>query len=103
MTALNLQDDMAALLQARMSWPAAAGCAADLVMMFGRRMRDCPLTCQFCTHAPATHLLAADLKTGRFLKLVCGTCGNAGIADARKIAKTAPSAWLFTLVPAGSD
>lgn len=103
MSTLSLQDDMAATLQARLSWPQADGCAADLMAMFGRRMRDCPLTCEHCRSAPATHLLAADLHPGRMTALVCGPCGARGIEDAGVIAKAASSVWLFTLIPAGKD
>lgn len=35
-----LQDDMAATLQARLSWPQADACAADLMGRFRRRVRS---------------------------------------------------------------
>lgn len=72
----TLRDDMAATLQARMSWPAAGACADDLMGRFGRMMRDCPLTCEHCKSAPATHLLVADLESRRITRLVCGPCGE---------------------------
>lgn len=98
---LTLQEDMAAQLQARMSWPQAEACAADLIMMFGRRMRDFPLTCEHCKSAPATHLLAADISVGRVTQLTCGACGQRGIKDAGEIARAASAVWLFALIPAG--
>jgi len=103
MSTLNLHDDMAAQLQARMSWPQAEACATDLTMMFGRRMRNCPLTCEYCNHAPATHLLVADLSAGRAAHLVCGPCGERNVSDAAVIAKAPSSTWLFALIPAGKD
>lgn len=103
MSTLPLRDDMAATLQARLSWPQADACADDLTAMFGRRMRRFPLTCEYCTHAPASHLLVADLPTGRAAHLVCGPCGTRNVGDARKIAKSAPSAWLFALIPADEE
>lgn len=103
MSALSLKDDMAATLQARLSWPQADGCAADLIAMFGRRMQDFPLTCEYCSHAPATHLLVADLSVGRAENLVCGPCGTKNVRDARKISRSASSAWLFMLIPAPAD
>ncbi|HEV2451627.1 MAG TPA: hypothetical protein VGS62_06855 [Streptosporangiaceae bacterium] len=102
MSALNLQDDMAAQLQARMSWPQAEACAADLAMMFGRRMRDCPLTCEYCDCAPAAYLLVADLAKpagSRATDLVCKACGEAGVRDAAQISASPSSVWLFALVP----
>ena len=46
MNGLSLKDDMAATLQARLSWPQADVCAADLTDRFARIMRgsneDCP-------------------------------------------------------------
>lgn len=63
-------------------------------------MRECPLTCEYCKHGPATHLLVFDLRTRRINSLVCETCGNRSIGAARKIAKAASSVWLFTLAPA---
>jgi hypothetical protein len=104
MTALSLQDDMAAQLQARLSWPQAEACATDLTMMFGRRMRDCPLTCEHCQGEPATHLLVADLAKpagSRATDLVCKACGEAGVWDAAQISVSPFSAWLFALIPAG--
>lgn len=59
-----------------------------------------PLTCEYCDHTPATHLLVADLSMGRSAHLVCGPCGERNIGYARRIAKSASSAWLFTLIPA---
>lgn len=100
---LTLQEDMAASLQARMSWPQADACAADLTMMFGRRMRNCPLTCEYCDCAPATHLLVADLVKpagGRATDLVCTACGEAGVRDAAQISVSRSSVWLFALIPA---
>ena len=101
MSTLSLQDDMAAQLQARMSWPQADACATDLIMMFGRRMRDCPLTCEHCKSAPATHLLVADLESRRITRLVCGPCGERDRNDAALIAKATSAVWLLTLIPAG--
>jgi hypothetical protein len=104
MAPLSLQDDMAAQLQARMSWPQAEACATDLTQMFGRRMRDCPLTCEYCDCAPATHLLVADLAKpagDRATALVCKACGVAGVRDAAQISVSPSSVWLFTLIPAG--
>lgn len=104
MSTLSLQDDMAAQLQARMSWPQAEACATDLIMMFGRRMRDCPLTCEYCDCAPATHLLVADLAKpvgSRATDLVCKACGEAGVRDAAQISASRSSVWLFALIPAG--
>lgn len=104
MSTLSLQDDMAAQLQARLSWPQAEACAADLIAMFGRHMQDCPLTCEYCQGAPATHLLVADLAKpagSRATDLVCRACGEAGIRDAAQISVSRSSVWLFTLIPAG--
>lgn len=101
MITLSLQDDMAATLQARMSWPQADACATDLTMMFGRRMRDCPLTCEHCKNAPATHLVVADLESRRITRLVCGVCGERDRNDAALIAKATSAVWLFALIPAG--
>lgn len=101
MSTLSLQDDMAAQIQARLSWPQAEACATDLIMMFGRRMRDCPLTCEHCRCAPATYLLVADLSPGRHTRLVCGPCGERDREDAAWVAKAASSIWLFALIPAG--
>jgi len=98
---LSLQDDMAAQLQARMSWPQADACATDLIMMFGRRMRNCPLTCEYCSRAPATHLVVADLESRRITRLTCGPCGERDRGDAALIAKAASAVWLFALIPAG--
>jgi hypothetical protein len=106
MSTLSLQDDMAAQLQARLSWPQAEACATDLTMMFGRRMRDCPLTCEYCDCAPATHLLVADLAKpvgSRATDLVCRKCGEAGVRDAAQISASRSSVWLFALIPAGKD
>src|ERR1039457_7060230 len=91
MNGLSLKDDMAATLQARMSWPQADDCAADLIGRFGRMMRDSPLTCEHCKHAPATNLLVADLTPRRVTALVCGPCGEKGTRDAARIAKAASS------------
>ena len=99
---LTLQEDMAATLQARMSWPQADACAADLTAMFGRRMRNCPLTCEYCDCAPATYLLVADLPKDRAVDLVCGACGEAGVRDAAQISVSRSSVWLFTLTPAAA-
>jgi hypothetical protein len=60
------------------------------------------LTCEYCQRAPATCCLVADLHVGRVTSLVCVMCGTSNIADARKIAKTPSSAWLFVLAPAGA-
>jgi hypothetical protein len=98
---LTLRDDMAATLQARMSWPAADACADDLMGRFGRMMRDCPLTCVYCKSAPATHLLVADLKSRRATDLVCEPCGGRGVGDAVWVAAAESSIWLFALIPAG--
>ena len=103
MNGLSLKDDMAATLQARMSWPQADACAADLMGRFGRMMRDCPLTCQYCKHAPATHLLVADVRARRVKALACGPCATRNLETAARITKGAQSAWLFALIPAGKD
>lgn len=34
------------------------------------------LTCESCKHAPATHLLVADLHSRRIKSLSCRTCGE---------------------------
>ncbi len=99
---LTLKDDMAATLQARLSWPQADACAADLMGRFGRMMRNCPLTCEYCDCAPATHLLVADLARpagGRTADLVCGKCGEAGVRDVAQISVSRSPVWLFTLIP----
>lgn len=104
MSTLNLRDDMAATLQARLSWPQADSCADDLMAMFGRRMRNGPLTCEYCDSGPATHLLVADLVKpagGRAADLVCTACGEAGVRDAAQISVSRSSVWLFALIPAG--
>ena len=103
MNGLSLKDDMAATLQARMSWPQADACAADLMGRFGRMMRDCPLTCEHCKSAPATHLVVADLTSRRITRLVCGPCGERDRTDAALITKATSSVWLFALIPAGKD
>ena len=103
MNSLSLKDDMAATLQARMSWPQADACAADLMGRFGRMMRDCPLTCEHCKSAPATHLVVADLMSRRITRLTCGPCGERDRTDAALIAKATSSVWLFALIPAGKD
>ena len=100
MNGLTLQEDMAATLQARLSWPQADACAADLMARFDRMMRNCPLTCQHCRHAPATAALVADLHALRVVHLVCGACGQAGIRDASQISASPSSVWLFMLIPA---
>jgi hypothetical protein len=100
---IPLKDDIAATLQARMSWPQADACAVDLTRRFGRMMQDCPLTCEYCQGAPATHLLVADLAKpagSRATDLVCGACGEAGVRDAAQISVARSSAWLFALIPA---
>lgn len=102
---LTLAENMAATLQARMPWPRAEACAADLIIMFRHRMRDCPLTCQYCDCAPATHLLVADLVKpagDRAVDLVCGACGEAGVRDAAQDGVSRPPAWLFALIPAST-
>lgn len=102
---LTLQEDMAATLQARLSWPQAEACAADLTGRFGRMMRDCPLTCEHCDCAPATHLLVADLARpagSRATDLVCKPCGEAGVRDATQISASRSSVWLFALIPSGT-
>ena len=101
MNTLSLKDDMAATLQARMSWPQADACADDLMGRFGRMMHNCPLTCEHCKSAPATHLVVADLPSRRITRLVCGPCGEKDRADATLIAKAVSAVWLFALVPAG--
>jgi hypothetical protein len=103
---LSLKDDMAATLQARLSWPQADACAADLMGRFGRMMADCPLTCEYCDCAPASYLLVADLAKppgSRATDLVCKACGEAGVRDAAQISVSGSSVWLFTLIPAGED
>jgi hypothetical protein len=45
-----------------------------------------PLTCVYCKHAPATHLLVADLPSPaarRITDLACAECGKRGVKDAR--------------------
>ena len=96
---LSLKDDMAATLQARLSWPQADACAADLMGRFGRMMFSCPLTCEYCRHAPATHLLVTDLVPRRVQALVCGECGFRNFKAAREIALAPSAAWLFRLLP----
>lgn len=59
-----------------------------------------PLTCAHRQHAPATHLLVADLAVvGRVLNLVCEGCGQQGTRDAVKISARGRSVWLFALIP----
>ena len=59
------------------------------------------LTCVYCKHAPATHLLVADLRIPagreRVTSLVCLHCGAGSVADARSIARSPASVWLFML------
>lgn len=57
------------------------------------------LTCAYCKHAPATHLLVADLRFNlkRITDLVCLPCGARNVKDARSIAVSASSVWLFRL------
>ena len=98
---LSLRDDIAATLQARMSWPQADACAADVVARFERHMQQYPLTCEFSKHAPGTHLLVADLSGGQRRWLVCAECAGRDAGRAAEIAKSPASAWLFALVPAG--
>jgi hypothetical protein len=59
---------------------------------------------------PTQRNISAVLAKARHVKSVSSirglrnhSDGYAVTAGSRKIAKTAPSAWLFTLVPAGSD
>src|SRR5580698_8587306 len=98
---LTLRDDMAATLQARMSWPQADACADDLMGRFGRTMRECPLTCEHCRSAPATHLVVADLPSRPITRPVCRPCGERDREDAALLAKATSAVWLFTLIPAG--
>jgi|HubBroStandDraft_4_1064222.scaffolds.fasta_scaffold1606046_1 hypothetical protein len=98
---LSLREDIAATLQARMSWPQADACATDVVRRFERHMQQYPLTCEFCKHAPATHLLVADLRGGQRRWLVCAEHAAGNAETARTIARSPASAWLFALVPAG--
>lgn len=98
---MNIRDNIAATLQARMSWPQADACAGDVVSRFGRQMLDCPLTCQFCRCKPATQLLVTDFTSGRTMHLTCSECGQRSLPEARVIARSPSSAWLFTLVPDG--
>jgi hypothetical protein len=59
------------------------------------------LPCEYCMHAPAACCLVADLYVGRVTSLLCVPCGTRNVRDARKIARTPSSVWLFMLVPAG--
>ena len=61
---------------------------------------DAALTCEHCKHAPATHLLIADVRSRRMTALACRSCGDWGIKTAERISGTAMSAWLFALTPA---
>jgi len=64
------------------------------------------LTCTFCRHAPATYLIVLDyqwacgVKGSRRPHLVCAGCAERNADDARKIAKSPSSVWLFELHPA---
>jgi hypothetical protein len=98
MSALSLKDDVAATLQARMSWPQADACAADLMDRFTRMMRDYPLTCEYCRNSPATRLIVVDFEYSRVKAVVCEPCGRRSLPDAARVAQ---SAWLFALIPAG--
>jgi hypothetical protein len=63
-----------------------------------------PLTCERCKHAPATHLLVADLPSPaakRITDLVCAECGPHGVKDARDW--PVKSVHLFILTEAHDD
>jgi hypothetical protein len=72
---LSLTDDIAATLQARLSWPQADGCAADVVAMFGRRMQATRLHCQLCA-APVTHLVTGRLNGSEAAVMTCEPCSH---------------------------
>jgi hypothetical protein len=65
---------------------------------------NCQLTCQFCSRAPASHLLLADSRyatgvPGRKPHLVCAGCAHHNLDHAKDIAATPSSVWLFRLTP----
>jgi hypothetical protein len=68
-----------------------------------------PLTCTFCRHAPATHLIVLDnqwacgIAGSRRPHLVCADCAERNADDARKVAKSPASVWLFELHPVTAE